>query len=308
MVTVVTRAAQATYHQHGWFLDIDERELRNGLIRFPPSKTTPDLYDRLRALHEPTRAGTVALYLAGATPEAIRSTTIDDLAQWHHNPDHTVAGVNVPAEAAPYLRATLLSRAFESATADGPAFPGHRPSSTPRHPPSSHRPRPQHRRGHPERNPQRRLAPRPHQHRETGTPHMTTQAIDQQRLIDLRLSRGLAVRQLARDCGIEIAVLNRLETSDNPTLSTLTVAALIRLADRLQVPVGHLFTSNTAIAPSTQTTTRRPTGRHGPPRRTPHRTRQGHPSRGTRRRPRLVPHPSPPGRRHTRSPPSRPQA
>lgn len=71
---------------------------------------------------------------------------------------------------------------------------------------------------------------------------MTTHTINQQRLIDLRLSRGLAVRQLARDCGIEIAVLNRLETTDDPTLSTLTVAALIRLADRLQVPVGHLFT------------------------------------------------------------------
>lgn len=124
MVTVVTRAAQATYHQHGWFLDIDERELRNGLIRFPPSKTTPDLYDRLRALYEPTRAGTVALYLAGATPDAIRATTVDDLAQWHHNHDHTIAGVTVPAEAAPYLRATLLSRAFESATPDAPAFPG----------------------------------------------------------------------------------------------------------------------------------------------------------------------------------------
>lgn len=124
MVTVVTRAAQAAYHQHGWFLDIDERELRNGLIRFPPSKTTPDLYDRLRALYEPTRAGTVALYLAGATPDAIRATTLDDLAQWHHNPDHTVAGVAVPAEAAPYLRATLLSRAFESAPVDAPAFPG----------------------------------------------------------------------------------------------------------------------------------------------------------------------------------------
>lgn len=65
--------------------------------------------------------------------------------------------------------------------------------------------------------------------------------IDQQRLITLRLSRGLAVRQLARDCGIEISVLNRLETSDDPSLTTLTVAALIRLADRLQVPVGHLF-------------------------------------------------------------------
>lgn len=125
MVNVVTRAAQAAYHQHGWFLDIDQRELRNGLIRFPPSKTTPDLYDRLRAYYEPGRAGTVALYLAGATPEAIRATTVDDLAQWRHNPEHCVAGQPVPDEAAPYLRAVLLARAVDGANPEDPAFPGH---------------------------------------------------------------------------------------------------------------------------------------------------------------------------------------
>ncbi|QBX56073.1 hypothetical protein EXE58_11770 [Nocardioides seonyuensis] len=123
-VTVVTRAAQAAYHQHGWFLDIDERELRNGLIRFPPSKTTPDLYDRLRAYYEPTRAGTVALYLGEATPEAIRATTVDDLAQWHNDPRHPIAGRHVPVEAAPFLRAVLLARAVEGAAPDDPAFPG----------------------------------------------------------------------------------------------------------------------------------------------------------------------------------------
>ena len=66
--------------------------------------------------------------------------------------------------------------------------------------------------------------------------------IDQTRLITLRMSRGLAVRELARDCGIEISVLNRLETADDPSLTTLSVAAVARLADRLGVPVGHLFT------------------------------------------------------------------
>lgn len=66
--------------------------------------------------------------------------------------------------------------------------------------------------------------------------------LNQQRLIRLRLQRGLAVRQLARDCGIEIAVLNRLETGDNPSLATMSVAALTRVADRLGVPVGVLFT------------------------------------------------------------------
>jgi hypothetical protein len=123
-VTVVTRAAQAAYHQAGWFLDIDERELRNGLIRFPPSKTTPDLYDRLRAYIEPTRAATVALYLAGATPEAIRNTTVDDLTQWHLNPEHHVAGQPVPKEAAVFLRAALYARALDATSPDGQAFPG----------------------------------------------------------------------------------------------------------------------------------------------------------------------------------------
>lgn len=69
--------------------------------------------------------------------------------------------------------------------------------------------------------------------------------LDQQRLIALRMQRCLAVRQLARDCGIEIAVLNRLETADNPLLSTISVAALTRLADRLNVPVGTLFSTTT---------------------------------------------------------------
>jgi len=125
-VTVVTRATQAAYHQRGWFLDIDERELRNGLIRFPPAQTTPDLYDRLRAYYEPSRAGTVALYLAGATPEAIRATTVYDLAQWHHNPHQPVADQTIPGQAAPYLRAALLARAIDGAHPDDPAFPGHR--------------------------------------------------------------------------------------------------------------------------------------------------------------------------------------
>jgi len=123
-VTVVTRAAQAAYHQAGWFLDIDERELCNGLIRFPPSRTNPALYDRLRAYSEPTRAATVALYLAGATPQDIRCTTVDDLAQWHHEPRHAVSGVTVPEPAHPFLRAAFFARALDGATPSGPAFPG----------------------------------------------------------------------------------------------------------------------------------------------------------------------------------------
>jgi hypothetical protein len=123
-VVVVTRAAQAAYHQSGWFLDIDERELRNGLIRFPPSRTSLTLYDRLRAYSEPSRAATVALYLAGATPSAIRAVTVDDLARWHQDSGHIVAAVTIPAPAHPYLRAALFSRALDGATPDSPAFPG----------------------------------------------------------------------------------------------------------------------------------------------------------------------------------------
>lgn len=69
--------------------------------------------------------------------------------------------------------------------------------------------------------------------------------IDQPRLIALRMQRGLAVRQLARDCGIEIAVLNRLETATDPSLSTISVAALTRIAERLNVPAAILFTEDT---------------------------------------------------------------
>lgn len=123
-VTVVVRAAQAAYHRNGWFLDVDERELRNGLIRFPTTKTTPDLFERLRAYREPTRAAAVALYLAGATPQAISDTTIDDLAQWRCDGAHPVANVDVPEPAAPYLRAVLLAHANDGANPEDPAFPG----------------------------------------------------------------------------------------------------------------------------------------------------------------------------------------
>lgn len=69
--------------------------------------------------------------------------------------------------------------------------------------------------------------------------------INQQRLIAYRLERGLAVRQVARDCGIEIPVLNRLETSRDPSLSTISVAALCRIADHLGVAAADLLTNDT---------------------------------------------------------------
>lgn len=68
--------------------------------------------------------------------------------------------------------------------------------------------------------------------------------INQQRLIAYRLERGLAVRQVARDCGIEIAVLNRLETLDDPNTSTLSVSQLMRIADHLGIPITDLFAND----------------------------------------------------------------
>lgn len=66
--------------------------------------------------------------------------------------------------------------------------------------------------------------------------------LNQRRLIELRLGRGIPVRQLARDCGIEIAVLNRLEATEHPSLTNISLSAIIRLANYLGVPVGDLFT------------------------------------------------------------------
>lgn len=124
LVTVVIRATQAALHQAGWLLTVDERELRNGLVRFQPTAALPHLYDRLRAYSEPARAATVALALADSTPAAIRSVTVDDLAQWRSNPTYPVADIEVPDLAAPYLRAALLARANDGARPRDPAFPG----------------------------------------------------------------------------------------------------------------------------------------------------------------------------------------
>lgn len=69
--------------------------------------------------------------------------------------------------------------------------------------------------------------------------------INQRALTDIRLARGLAVRQLARDSGIEIEVLNRLETSDNPSLTTISLAAFLRLAEHLNVHPSALLEDDT---------------------------------------------------------------
>lgn len=123
-VTTAIRAAQAAYHQAGWYLAVDERELRNGLVRFPRANTDPTTYDLLRGYYEPLRAATVALYLAGATCTQIRNTTIGDLAAWHADHTRPVAGITVHERAHPYLRAALLARTLEGPTHTDPAFPG----------------------------------------------------------------------------------------------------------------------------------------------------------------------------------------
>jgi len=58
----------------------------------------------------------------------------------------------------------------------------------------------------------------------------------------LRLERGFAIRQLALDSGIDVAVLNRLDAGGITTAPSLTLAQFLRLADCLDVHPGDLLT------------------------------------------------------------------
>lgn len=58
---------------------------------------------------------------------------------------------------------------------------------------------------------------------------------------NLRLSRGIAQRQLAMAAGVDIATIRRLETTGLSDTSTFSVAQLVRIADHLAVDIGHLF-------------------------------------------------------------------
>ena len=69
------------------------------------------------------------------------------------------------------------------------------------------------------------------------------QTLNQTRLKHLRLSMNQHARNVARDTGIELATYNRLERADDPNLTLLSVATIVRLADYYRVPVGHLFTA-----------------------------------------------------------------
>ncbi|MGY1632943.1 hypothetical protein ACI784_14670 [Geodermatophilus sp. SYSU D01186] len=123
-VTTAMAAAQVAFFRSGWFLKIDPRELRSGLLRFPSARIDAATWRRLRAYRDPARAATTALYLAGARPQDIRELTMADLAAWHHDRNRPVAGVTIPEEAEPYLLAHTLSRATFGPSATDPAFVG----------------------------------------------------------------------------------------------------------------------------------------------------------------------------------------
>lgn len=123
-VTTVMAATQVAFLRSGWFLKIDPRELRSGLLRFPSARVDTATWRRLRAYRDPARAATTALYLAGARPQHIRELTMGDLTGWHHDRNQPVAGVAIPDEAEPYLLAQMLSRATFGPNPTDPAFIG----------------------------------------------------------------------------------------------------------------------------------------------------------------------------------------
>lgn len=65
--------------------------------------------------------------------------------------------------------------------------------------------------------------------------------LDSEGIRNLRLSRGIAQRQLANAAGVDIATIRRLETTGLSDTSTFSVAQLVRIADHLNVDINHLF-------------------------------------------------------------------
>lgn len=65
--------------------------------------------------------------------------------------------------------------------------------------------------------------------------------LDTDRLALLRLQRGIAIRQLALDSGIDIAVLNRLDARGLTSAPSLTLNQFLRLADTLGVDPRELL-------------------------------------------------------------------
>jgi hypothetical protein len=140
-VTTAMAAAQVAFFRSGWFLKIDPRELRSGLLRFPSARIDAATWRRLRAYRDPARAATTALYLSGARPQDIRELTMADLTAWHRDRDRAVAGVAVPEEAEPYLLAQTLSRATFRPESDGSRIRRERPAGAARPAPRPDRPR-----------------------------------------------------------------------------------------------------------------------------------------------------------------------
>lgn len=69
----------------------------------------------------------------------------------------------------------------------------------------------------------------------------------------LRLERGLAIRQLALDSGIDITVLNRLDAGGINNAPSLTLAQFLRLANALDVHPGELLTAEDPGLPDPDT-------------------------------------------------------
>lgn len=65
----------------------------------------------------------------------------------------------------------------------------------------------------------------------------------------LRLERGLAIRQLALDSGIDVAVLNRLDADGIAAAPSLTFAQFLRLAETLGVDPAELLRPDEAGPP-----------------------------------------------------------
>lgn len=76
--------------------------------------------------------------------------------------------------------------------------------------------------------------------------------LDSRRLTLLRQERGLSTREVALDSGIDIAVLRRLEATGDPSLSTISLAQFLRLADRLNVPAETLLATETPASEPTE--------------------------------------------------------
>lgn len=123
-INVAVKAAQAAFFHHGWYLTVDQRELRAGLLRFPTHHVSTATWRSIRAYRDTARAATVACYLSGLSPDQIRTLTVADLATWHANPTSPLLNTAIPPDASPYLRAHLLARITDGPAPTDPAFVG----------------------------------------------------------------------------------------------------------------------------------------------------------------------------------------